>query len=218
MTFPSRRGLIATLLALSLSSSMAAQASAESGYLPGLGAGLIDGDGQPSLLMTLMPYEWTEAAGMSLRSRFALAVQRYSPAYDGGAPSSDAAISAASLRGYRLFSLAGSWYGALGAGFRHRTLVESWVSLDDDSITAQIDRGDIYGHGGISYAWQRESSLIWLDLVGVQLQLAELYRRDNLSDHNVLEFWKNQLRGSFHRDADRRLRLTLFAVTFIPSG
>lgn len=206
-----RRSLIGTLLALSTS------AFAESGYLPGLGGGLIDGDGQPSLIFSLMPYDWTEESGTTISSRYTVAVQRFSPGYEGGAPSSDAAVNAASLRAYRLWALGDTaWYVGLGTGFRHRLLIESWVSLDDKSVIAQINRGDLYGHAGLSYAWQRDSSLIWIDVLGVQLQLAEIYRSDNLDDHNVLAFWKNQLRRNFHRDADQRLRLALIAVTFIP--
>lgn len=209
----SRRGWFAPLLVWLC----CAVAYGDTGYLPGLGAGLIDGDGQPSLIFSLMPYEWTEDTGTTLASRYTVAVQRFSPSYEGGAPGSDAAVNAASLRAYRLFSLPGNWFGSLGAGFRHRLLIESWVSLDDKSVVAQINRGDLYGHAGLSYAWQQESSLVWLDVLGLQLRLAELYRSDNLAEHNVLDFWKHQLRSNFHRDADRRLRLTVLAVTFIPS-
>lgn len=217
MTSRIRRGGIAALGAW-LWCTAALPAVAESGYLPGLGGGLIDGDGQPSLIFSLMPYDGTEETGTTLASRYTVAVQRFSPSFEGSAPNSDAAVNAAAVRAYRLWTLGDSaWYFGLGAGFRHRLLIESWVSLDDENIAAQINRGDLYGHAGLSYAWQRESSLIWLDVLGLQLRLAELYRSDNLDDHNVLAFWKNQLRGNFHRDADQRLRLALIAVTFVPT-
>lgn len=215
-------GLVSLVVLLGqMSPALAGQTGSEgSSYLPGLGAGLIDGDGEPSLVFSLFPYSPQKASPPKLRYRLAVAAQHFKPQYDSSAPSSDVAITAAAIRGYRLIPLSGSsdrsWNAYAGVGLRHRTLTESWVTLADDSVVAELSRGDIYGHLGLSYRWQRESLLIWLDLAGLQVRAAKLYGSDNLGGIDVLPIWKKQLRESFNDDADQRLRLTLIGVTFIP--
>lgn len=206
---------------LGLNWPLAAAKSGEQGekepLVPGIGVGLIDGDGKPSLVLSLANLLHRPSGDRVITSRYALAFQRFETEYDGTAPSSDAAIFAASLRAFRYFPLTERWHLGAGIGLRHRLLTESWVSLSDEAIVASINRGDAYAHFGLSYSWQRESALIWLKLLGVQLRLAELYRTDNLDGLEVLDFWKNQLRTDFHGDADQRLRLALIGITFIPA-
>lgn len=209
--------ILAAALSLLIAPVAASSAQQKAGWLPGLGAQLIDGDGEPSLVFNLMAYREVEDGPKQLSTRFTVAGQRFSPKFDGAAPSSDATITAVALRAAGLLAISDRWYAAIGAGYRNRWLTESWVSLQDESLVAQINRGDLYGHLGLSYRWQRESALIWLDLIGIQLRATELHRSDNLDGLDVLPFWKNQLRANFHGVADRRLRLALLGITFIPT-
>lgn len=202
---------------------------ASDGLLPGLGFQLMDGDAEPSLLVSILPYRQykpqlgrhqlhqAQAHPKTYSQRFTAAIQSFNPEYESGAPSSDAAITAVSLRGYALFKLGGTWYGSVGVGLRHRHLAESWVTLTDESVLAELNRGDAYGHVGLSYAWQRESVLIWVDLIGLQARAATLYQSDNLASFDVLPYWQDQLRANFNRQADHRLRLTLIGVSIYPT-